>query len=63
MPRNPPAVKKAIETELEKLEKADSIDSSISPYLTPIVCIKKPDGSQRVTIDFRLVDKNVINDA
>ena len=26
------------------------------------MCIKKPDGSLRVTIDFRMVNKNVIND-
>ena len=62
-PRNSPAVKQAIETELEKLERADFIKPSISPYLAPTVCIKKPDGSLRVTIDFRMVNKNVINDA
>ena len=62
-PRNSPAVKQAIETELEKLERADFIEPLTSPYLAPTVCIKKPDGSLRVTIDFRMVNKNVINDA
>ena len=62
-PRNSPAVKQAIETELEKLERADFIKLSISPYLVPTVCIMKPDGSLRVTIDFRMANKNVINDA
>ena len=62
-PRNSPAVKQAIETELEKLERADFIKPLISPYLAPTVCIRKPDGSLRVTIDFRMVNKNVINDA
>ena len=62
-PRNSPAVKQAIETELEKLERADFIELSISPYSAPTVCIRKPDGSLRVTIDFRMVNKNVINDA
>ena len=61
--RNSPAVKQAIETELEKLERADFIKPLISPYLAPTVCIKKPDESLRVTINFRMVNKNVINDA
>ena len=61
--RNSPAVKQAIETELEKLERADFIEPLISPYLAPTVCIKKPYGPLRVTFDFRMVNKNVINDA
>ena len=51
-PRNSPAVKKAIEDELFKLEKADFIEPSISPYSAPTVCVAKPDGTLRVTIDF-----------
>ena len=43
-PRNSPAVKKAIETELEKLEKADFIEPLISPCLAPTVCIKNQMG-------------------
>ena len=62
-PRNSPAVKKAIKTDLEKLERADLIQTSISPYLAPTVCIKKPDGSLRLYIEFKMVNKNVINDA
>ena len=62
-PRNSPAVKQTIETELEKLERADFIKPLISPYLAPTVCIRKPNGSLRVTIDFRMVNKNVVNDA
>ena len=63
IPRNSPAVKQAIETELEKLERADFIKPLISPYLAPTVCFKKLVGSLRVTIDFRMVNKNVINGA
>ena len=53
----------AIELELKKLEKADFIEPSISPYSAPTVCVKKPDGTLRVTIDFRMVNKKVINNA
>ena len=56
-PRNSPAVKKAIEDELFKLEKADFIEPSISPYSAPTVCVAKPDGTLRVTIDFQMVNK------
>ena len=63
VPRRSPAVVEAIESELEKLEKADFIEPSISLYSAPTVCVKKPDGTLRVTIDFRMVNKKVIIDA
>ena len=53
-PWNSPAVKKAIGDELDKLEKADFIEPSISPYSAPTVCVAKPDGTLRVTIKFQL---------
>ena len=34
----------AINNKLKKLERADFIELSISPYLAPIVCMKKPDN-------------------
>ena len=40
-PWNFPAVKKAIEDELFKLEKADLIEPLISPYSAPKVCVAK----------------------
>ena len=58
-----PAVIEAIESDLENLKKADFIESSNSPYSAPTVCVKKPNGSLQVTIDFRMVNKNVVNDA
>ena len=44
VPRRTPAVIRAIEEELDKLEKVDFIEPSISPYAAPIVCVKKPDN-------------------
>ena len=51
-PQNSPAVKKAIKDKLFKLEKADFIIPSMSPYSAPSICVAKPDGTLRVTIDF-----------
>ena len=39
------------------------LEPSISPYSALTVCVKKPDGTLRVTIDFRMVNKKVINNA
>ena len=44
-PRCSPAVIEAIESELEKLKRADFIEPSNSPYSAPTVCVRKPDGS------------------
>ena len=59
-PKNSPAVKKAIRDELDKLEKVDFIEPSISPYSAPTVCAAKPDGTLRVTIDFQMVNKYIV---
>ena len=40
-----PAVIEAIESELDKLERADFIEPSNSPYSAPTVCVKKPDSA------------------
>ena len=57
-----PAIVEAIESELEKLEKAGSIELSNSPYSAPTICVKKLDGSLHVINDSRQVYKNLIND-
>ena len=53
----------AIEEELCKLEKADFIKPSESPYALPIVCVSKLDGSLRVCINFRKVNKDIVFDS
>jgi len=45
VPRRTPAMVQAINKELDKLEKADFIEPSISPFPSPIVCVKKPDNT------------------
>ena len=46
-----------------KPEKAEFIEPLISPNLALIVCVAKPDGTLRVTIDFGMVNKIIVNDA
>ena len=57
IPWKTPAMVKAINGEVEKLEKAGFIEPSISTFAAPTVCVRKKDGSLRVYIDFRMVNK------
>ena len=52
-----------VNKELEKLKAADFIEPSIFPFLSPMVCVKKTDRALWVCIDFRMVNKDVINNA
>ena len=61
--RMTPAMVNVVNEELEKLKAADFIELSISPFLSPMVCVKKTDRALRVCIDFRMVNKDVINNA
>ena len=45
------------------MKKANLIEESISPYASPVVCVPKADGSLRVCINFRMVNRDIINDA
>ena len=56
-------VREAILKELDKMKEANFIEPSISPFAAPMVCVRKGDGSLRVTIDFRMMNKNIIDDA
>ena len=59
--RMTPAMINVVNEELEKLKAADFIEPSISPFLSPMVCVKKTDRALRVCIDFCMVNKDVIN--
>jgi hypothetical protein len=63
VPRLNPAARKAILDEVDKMEQADFIEPSISPYALPIVCVQKKDKTLRVCIDFRQVNKDIVFDA
>ena len=57
-PRNfPEPVAKEIEKQCEELLKLNIIDYSKSPWSAPIVPIRKPDGTIRMCIDYRLLNR------
>ena len=45
VPRMTPAMVNMVNEELEKLKAADFIEPSISPFSSPMVCVKKTDGA------------------
>ena len=56
-------VREAILKELEKLKEDNFIEPLISPFAAPMVCVQKGDSSLCVTIDFQMINKNIINNA
>ncbi|KAK7099413.1 hypothetical protein V1264_003555 [Littorina saxatilis] len=48
---------KVVEEEVKKMLDLDVIEPSISPFSSPIVLVKKKDGSTRFCIDFRHLNK------
>ena len=45
------------------MKEAKFIKPSISLFAAPMVCVQKGDGSLCVTIDFQMINKNIIDDA
>lgn len=52
-----------LEDEVQALLKLDIIQPSRSPYAAPVVCVAKPDGSLRMCIDYRELNKTIVTDA
>ena len=59
----PHAMKNVIEEETQKMVRMGVIEPSDSPYSSPIVLVRKPDGSNRFCIDFRLLNRITVFDA
>ena len=53
--RLPYALRQQLEAELDKLLKIKCIERANSPYASPIVLVRKPDGNLRVCVDYRSV--------
>ena len=48
----PEVVKEGVKKEIEKLEELGIIVRSCSAWSSPVVSVKKPDGSVRLCVDF-----------
>ena len=53
--RLPYALRKQLEDELDKLLKISCIEPASSPYASPLVLVRKPDGNLRICVDYRNV--------
>ena len=58
----PPPVMSEIEKQCEELEQMGVIESSESEWNSPIVPVRKPDGSLRMCIDYRKVNDVTVKD-
>ena len=60
--RLPYAMRQQLELELDKLLKIGCIEPANSPYASPLVLVRKPDGSLRLCVDYRTINKDTIPD-
>ena len=58
----PHAMKKEVEKELDDMLQLGIIEPSTSSYSLPIVVVRKPDGSNRVCVDFQKLNKVTVFD-
>ena len=61
--RLPNALKPVVEEQVQEMLQNDVIEPSKSPWASPIVLVKKKDGSWRFCIDFRKLNEVTIKDA
>ena len=59
----PHALRDKIKAEVDSMIKMGVIEPSDSPYASPLVIVKKPDGSDRYCIDFRKLNAQTVFDA
>src|SRR5678815_3209439 len=58
----PPPVANEIEEQCEELERIGVLEESESPWNSPIVPVRKPDGRLRLCIDYRKVNEKTVKD-
>ena len=60
--RLPYALRKQLEEGLDKLLRINCVEAANSPYASSIVLVKKKDGSLRLCVDYRSINKDTIPD-
>ena len=58
----PHAMKELLNKEIDYMMKMDIIEPSNASYASPVVLVKKPDGSTRVCVDYRQLNKVTVFD-
>ena len=61
--RIPPSQYEEVRKHLQEMRDADVIRESFSPYASPVVLVRKKDGSLRFCIDFRKLNNQTIRDS
>ncbi|XP_042878233.1 uncharacterized protein LOC122257193 [Penaeus japonicus] len=59
----PFALQKGIEEDVERMLRLGLVEYSMSPYSTPMIAVKKKDGTNRLCLDFRKINKITVFDA
>ena len=59
----PYSMREVIKSEVDKMLELGVVEKSDSPYASPVVLVKKPDGSNRFCIDFRRLNRVTVFDA
>ena len=59
----PHALKDTIDEEVEQMLEMDIIEPSDSPYCSPVVVVRKPDGTNRFCVDYRKINQITRYDA
>ena len=62
-PRIPPQVFDEVRNHLQEMLKVGAIRKSVSPWASPVVLVRKKDGSLRFCIDLRKLNSRTIKDA
>lgn len=57
-----PSEKNIVNAQIEEWEKQGIVRPSSSDYASPVVLVRKRDGSYRLCIDYRLLNKKIIKD-
>ena len=58
----PYAIRENLKTEIQEMLDLGIIRTSASPYASPVVIVKKQDGSNRICVDYRKLNKVTVAD-